>query len=195
LQLEAVQRAMADGSWLTVAEREKRTKAKQPINLARTTLNRHVERIKRLFKWGCSKKIVPANNLVNINTVASLKKGRSTARETDDVVPVSPALVEQTLPLLQEAPADILRVLLLSGARLAASKSKAGACPPAPPSQNLTRAQSRKMPFLSARQGNCTGCHTPRCARPLKTERSGHTRRLKGAKPRCWYQGHRVGAC
>jgi integrase len=118
LTLESVQAAMGSGTWLTEEERVKRTKRKKPWGLARTSINGHVERIKRLFRWGCLKKLVDPLNLVNVETVPSLRAGRGGARESEAVAPVKVALVEATLPLLPPVPADILRVLLLTGARV-----------------------------------------------------------------------------
>jgi len=118
LALEAVQMAMATGSALTDPERQKRIARKQPLGLARTTINRHVDRIKRIMRWGCAKKIVPPNNLVNIEAVQSLRQGRSIARETEIVKPVDPEIVAKTLPFMAPCPADMVRIMLLSGCRV-----------------------------------------------------------------------------
>lgn len=118
LKLEALQAAMAAGSWLSAEEREKKAKGNKPVGQSRTTVNRHVDRVRRLFKWACAKKLYPADSLVNLQAVPGLKQGRSKARETDQVAPVDRELVEQTLPLLPTVPADLLRVLPLSGARV-----------------------------------------------------------------------------
>ena len=81
-------------------------------------VNRHVDRIKRLFRWGCAKKIVPADNLVNLLAVASLKAGRSVARETLHVAPVAIESIDAILPFLPPVPTDMVRLLLLTGARI-----------------------------------------------------------------------------
>jgi hypothetical protein len=112
LKLETLQQAMATGSWLTEKERRKRQKTGQRLTMARTTINRHVERIKRLFRWGCAKKLVPADLRVNLEAVASLKQGRSAARETDVVAPVEVHVVEKTLPHMTPVVADTVRLLL-----------------------------------------------------------------------------------
>lgn|ERR1022692_3526439 len=79
--LEAIQEAMATGSTWTDEELDKKTGHNRPIGMARTMINRHIDRIKRIMRWGCAKKIVPADNLVNIESVASLKAGLTNARE------------------------------------------------------------------------------------------------------------------
>lgn len=116
--LEAIQQAMATGSTWTAEEREKKTRHNRPIGMARTTINRHIDRIKRIMRWGCAKKIVPADNLVNIESVASLKAGRTNSRETKIVKPVDPAIVDLTLAHMPPTPADMVRLMLLSGCRV-----------------------------------------------------------------------------
>jgi integrase len=118
LKVAVLQAAMASGSWRTAEEKRQRAEKKKPVAMARSTINRYVDRIKRLFRWGCAKKLVPAEVLVNLEAVASLKQGRSTARETEAVVPVDPADVEKTLPYLPPVPADLVRLLLWTGARV-----------------------------------------------------------------------------
>jgi integrase len=118
LLLESVQTAMATDATLTEEERQKKTKRNRPIGLARTTINRHIDRIKRIMRWGCVKKIVPPHNLVNIEAVQGLRQGRSIARETEIVKPVDPEIVEQTLPFMAPVPADMVRLMLLSGCRV-----------------------------------------------------------------------------
>jgi integrase len=118
LKLEALQEAMATGTWLNDTEREKRTKQRRAFGAARTTINSNIDRIKRLFRWGCAKKLIPAENLVNLDAVANLREGRCAARETPAVVPVEPAVVEATLQHLPPVVADVIRLLLLTGARV-----------------------------------------------------------------------------
>ena len=99
LALDAVRRAMIAKGW------------------ARGSINIHVGRIKRLFKWGVSRELVPASVHHGLVTVAGLRAGRSDARETDPVRPVPDATVEQTLPHLSPTVAAMVRLQLLTGAR------------------------------------------------------------------------------
>ena len=48
--------------------------------LARTTVNERIGVLKRLFKWGVRKKMVPAAVYGELLTVEALKRGRSRAR-------------------------------------------------------------------------------------------------------------------
>jgi integrase len=116
--LEALQEALASGSWHTDAEVEALRRRKQPIGLARRTINARIERVRRLFRWGCSKELVASESLIKLEAVATLKANRSAARETPPVLPVDPVIVEATLPKMAVVPADIVRLLLLSGARV-----------------------------------------------------------------------------
>jgi integrase len=118
IKLETVQQAMSTGSWLTDEERELRMKKGKPIDLARTTVNRNVHRIKRLFRWGAARKLVPTANLATIQAVASLKAGRCKARETQVVTPIDPGIVDNTLPHLPAVIRDMVTLLLLTGARV-----------------------------------------------------------------------------
>lgn len=117
LKLEALQTAMALGSWLNAAERERKKKQNRPLGMCRNTVNDHIERIKRLFTWGCAKKVVPAEVLVNLQAVKGLKRGRTVARDTELVEPVAVEIVEATRQCLRPVLADIVQLLLLSGAR------------------------------------------------------------------------------
>jgi integrase len=89
---------------------------KQPP-LARSVVNQRMGRIKRMFKWAASQKLVPASVFVELSTVTGLAKGRSKAHEPEPVLPVSPAVVAATLPHCSRTLAAMARVQLLTGAR------------------------------------------------------------------------------
>jgi integrase len=97
--LEAVQRRMVDLGW------------------ARGTVNKQVGRVRRVFRWGVAKQLVPPGVLAALEAVAPLRKGRSAARETGPVTPVADADVEQTLPHLSAVVAAMVRVQWLTGMR------------------------------------------------------------------------------
>lgn len=116
--LVSLQNTLAEGSWLNDQERERKEKQNRPLGMARTTVNLHTDRVRRLFRWGCSREFVPEVILTRVASVPGLRQGRGRVRETKEVAPVPVELVEATLPLLPPAPADIIRVLLLTGARV-----------------------------------------------------------------------------
>src|SRR5262249_1487844 len=89
---------------------------RQPA-LARGVINQRIKRIRRMFKWAVNKQMMPAAVLVALQTVEGLKLGRTEARETKPVQPVSRAVVEDTLPLLRPTQADMVRLQLECGMR------------------------------------------------------------------------------
>ena len=49
----------------------------------RTHINRHVNRIKDVFKWGTAPELIPGSLYEALRTVAALSEGRTAAREPD----------------------------------------------------------------------------------------------------------------
>jgi hypothetical protein len=77
---------------------------------ARSTINRQVGRVKRMFRWGVSQELLPAYISDALDKVDGLRKGRTTARETRPVLPVDHATVEATLAFLPDVVADMVRL-------------------------------------------------------------------------------------
>lgn len=127
LSLETVQQSMIDGSWMTAKDR-KEAGERFRGGWCRKVINRHVNRLKRLFSWGVSRQIVPVAVHQALLTVEPLLEHRSAARETTDVPPASWETIEALLaiagvwkghdaPWLSRNVADMMRLQLLSGAR------------------------------------------------------------------------------
>jgi integrase len=87
------------------------------VGLARGVVNQRINRIRRLFRWAVENELVAPLVLEALRAVKGLQRGRSLARETQKVRPVSAALVEDTLPHLAPTVADMIRLQLLSGMR------------------------------------------------------------------------------
>ena len=83
----------------------------------RAYVNKQVGIIKRMFKWGVSRMIVPPTVQTVLSTVEGLRKGRSAARESKPVLPVPDDLVDATLPLLPKVVSDMVRFQRLTGCR------------------------------------------------------------------------------
>jgi integrase len=83
----------------------------------RNRINKDVARIKRLFKWAGSKKLVPGALYQDLLTLEGLRTGRSKAKETAPVLPVPRGLVEQTLAVMRPTLADMVRLQLETGMR------------------------------------------------------------------------------
>ncbi|HEX4606901.1 MAG TPA: hypothetical protein VH092_01725 [Urbifossiella sp.] len=80
-----------------------------------TTVNYHVDTIRRVFAWGVSTERVPADKLVALRTVPRPKPG--TAREPRVVEPANPAHVRAVLPFRRRTPRAMVVLQLAAGAR------------------------------------------------------------------------------
>lgn len=85
--------------------------------LSRTTINVRIGVIKRAFKWAVSHELIPSGVYQGLRTVEGLKRGRSQAKESEPVKPVTEEQIEATLPLLNRFIRAMVQVQLLSGAR------------------------------------------------------------------------------
>jgi integrase len=84
---------------------------------SRKYINKNIGRIKRCFKWGVAKELVPVQVHQALSTVAGLRRGKTNARETAPVAPVDDAVVEKTLPFVPPVVADMIRFQRLTGCR------------------------------------------------------------------------------
>jgi len=85
--------------------------------LSRKYLNEVVNQVKRLFRWALVRKYVAADQVLELTSVENLKRGRSQAQERGPVRPVSDEVIEQTLPYLPCAVADLVRFQRLTACR------------------------------------------------------------------------------
>jgi integrase len=84
---------------------------------SRTYVNAQVDRLRRVFKWGASEELVPESVYNALMTVEGLQRGRTEARETKKVKPVTPETVEATLPHMPALVRVLVRFQLLTGCR------------------------------------------------------------------------------
>ena len=84
---------------------------------ARRTINRMVVRARSIFKWGVSEGLVPPTVLTSLSAVDGLRAGRTVARETPPVMPVTESQIETTLPYMPQVLQDMVRVQLYTGMR------------------------------------------------------------------------------
>ncbi|MHB1423150.1 MAG: tyrosine-type recombinase/integrase [Gemmataceae bacterium] len=85
--------------------------------LCRRVINQRMGRIKRFFRWAASKELIPHTVYQRLATIEGLREDRSPARESKDVRPVPPEIVDATLPHLLRPVAAMVRVQQLTGAR------------------------------------------------------------------------------
>jgi integrase len=86
--------------------------------LARRYINQRVGRIVRAWAWGVENELLPAEGWQALKAVKGLRAGRSVAKETPAVKPVSDAVFEATLAEIGSPQVRaILRLMRLTGAR------------------------------------------------------------------------------
>jgi integrase len=86
-------------------------------DLSRGVINGRIGRIKRIFRWAVSEQLCAPSVLHGLQSVMGRQRGRTDARETAPVAPVSDSVVEATLPHLPEVVADMVRLQWLVGCR------------------------------------------------------------------------------
>ncbi|MBA4106832.1 MAG: recombinase XerD [Pirellula sp.] len=86
-------------------------------DFARSHVNKQIGRIKRVFKWGVENELVSPSVLQGLQAVAGLKLGRTAARETAPVEPVSEALVGAVEGLMSRQVWTMIQLQVLTGMR------------------------------------------------------------------------------
>jgi len=84
---------------------------------SRGYVNSSIGCIKRMFKWAVEQELVPPSTYHGLQAVAGLRKGRSDARETQAIRPVSDEHVEAVLPFLNSAQRAMVQLQRLTGMR------------------------------------------------------------------------------
>lgn len=85
--------------------------------LARSTINRGVGRIRRMFRWAVGEELVPPAVLLGLEAVTDLQYGRSAARETEPVKPVPEAFVDAVKPYVSRQIWGLIQFQRTTGAR------------------------------------------------------------------------------
>jgi len=84
---------------------------------SRRYINDCIDRIRRMFRWGVAKELIPPATSQALGAVRSLAKHRSEAREPGPVRPVDDDTIEATLPFLPPIVADMVRFQRLTSCR------------------------------------------------------------------------------
>ncbi|MEN6386177.1 MAG: hypothetical protein ABFD79_13405 [Phycisphaerales bacterium] len=87
------------------------------MNWCRNTINKSISRIKHVFKWSVAEEIIPGSVYHTLMAVAGLKLGRSDARESEPVKPVSQEYVDAIEPFVNRQVWSIIQLQLLTAAR------------------------------------------------------------------------------
>lgn len=85
--------------------------------LARTLINRRIDRVKRCFKWAAAEELVPVSTYQALRTLSGLQAGRTAARESDPVAPVPAEHFVATLPYLPRVPRAVAELQRWTGMR------------------------------------------------------------------------------
>ncbi len=83
----------------------------------RRQCNKRTNEIRRFFKWCVAKTLVSPLLLEALRAVSPLMPGRAGLKEGDPRRPADPATVEKVLPFLPPAPAAMVKLLRITGAR------------------------------------------------------------------------------
>ncbi len=83
----------------------------------RKSINAHMKRIVRLFKWAAGEGKIPPEVPQALSMIPGLRRGHTKAPETPPVQPADDAVVEATLPHLTPVVADMVRLQRLTGMR------------------------------------------------------------------------------
>lgn len=84
---------------------------------SRTYINQQVRRISRVFRWGAAEGLIPAEVPQALAMVAGLRKGHTTAPETQKVRPVDNATVDATLQHLSSVVRAMVELQRATGMR------------------------------------------------------------------------------
>ena len=88
-----------------------------PAPICRHVVNKYCRHIIRAFKLAAENEKLQPENYQSMKAVETLKKGSTTAHETDPIKPIEEELVEKTLQHLHGIAADMVRIQLLTGMR------------------------------------------------------------------------------
>ena len=85
--------------------------------LCRESINKNIDRIRRMIRWGVENEKVPPEVLAALVAVRGLGKGRSTAQETEPIKPVPIERVEAIELYVKPPVWAMIQTQLLTGAR------------------------------------------------------------------------------
>lgn len=85
--------------------------------LARKCINKTIGRVKRMFAWAVEEELLPVEVHAALMRVKGLKRGKTSARETSRVRPVSVEHIEAVLPLVPAMVRTMIEAQRLTGCR------------------------------------------------------------------------------
>lgn len=85
--------------------------------IVRKSINIHMGRIRRMFKWAVAEELMPSTVLVALQAVSGLRFGRSAAAESKPVKPVPQAYIDAVRPYVSRQVWAAIELQILTGAR------------------------------------------------------------------------------
>jgi integrase len=85
--------------------------------LVRSSINIHIGRIRRMFKWGVAEELIPVETYQRLCTLTGLEEGRSDAKESEPVEPVPQPMIEAVRPFVSRQIWAMIQLQLLTGMR------------------------------------------------------------------------------
>jgi integrase len=85
--------------------------------LTRKTINDIAKCIRRVFRFGANRQLIPGTVYHSLQSVELLKRNRSLAKDNDPVQPVSDEVIEKTIQFLSPTIRDMVRLQRATGAR------------------------------------------------------------------------------
>lgn len=84
---------------------------------SRGYINGNVNRIRRMFRWAVQRELVPPATYQALVSLPGLRKGKTLARETDPIQPVSSEIISETIKHATPVIADMIQLQYLLGCR------------------------------------------------------------------------------
>ncbi len=113
LELYGLNRAAEFGPKALKLVRQKMVK----LGWHRNTINKHIGRIRTIFRWAGENELIPGTVHHGLATVAGLRAGRSEAKESIPVKPVPQELVDAVEPYVSRQVWTVIQLQLLTAAR------------------------------------------------------------------------------
>ncbi|OHB48256.1 MAG: hypothetical protein A2Y10_06380 [Planctomycetes bacterium GWF2_41_51] len=85
--------------------------------LCRSTINARVNIVKIIFKWAAAQQIVSASIFYGLSAVDGLRQGRTSAKESKKIKPVSESMVRKIMPFSCPTIAAMIELQMLTGMR------------------------------------------------------------------------------
>ena len=85
--------------------------------IVRTSINKHIGRVRRMFRWAVSEELLPGSIVAPLESVDGLRKGRSKAAESEPVLPVPEEHVDAVQPYVQRPVWGLIQIQRFTGMR------------------------------------------------------------------------------